>query len=99
MTDEAITPDSAPAWRRWNIGRRAGEVALIALGVFLGLAGEHWRSNAERRAQARAPFGAFRAEIATNHESVAAVKDYRTEVYGPLFARPAPADKDILVLM
>ena len=77
---------SPPRRARWNIGRPILEVALIALGVFLGLAGEQWRSNAERRAQARVSLERFRSEIAANQRAVAAVKDYHADVYAQLRA-------------
>jgi len=52
------------------------EVALIGLGVFLGLAGEQWRQDRANRQQAVESLRRFRAEIVANRGAVAAVKDY-----------------------
>lgn len=52
------------------------EVLLIAVGVFLGLAGEQWRENARHREMAAASLRRFRSEIATNRTTVAGIKDY-----------------------
>ena len=60
--------------------RIALEVVLIGMGVFLGLAGEQWRENAEHRELANGSLRRFRAEVRANRESVARVKDYHVEV-------------------
>lgn len=52
------------------------EVALIAMGVFLGLAGEQWRENTGQRESAMASLHRFRSELTTNRDAVARVKDY-----------------------
>jgi hypothetical protein len=52
------------------------DVTLIAVGVFLGLAGEQWRENAEHRDNARVALERFRKEISTNRSEVARVMDY-----------------------
>jgi len=52
------------------------EVALIGLGVFLGLAGEQWRQDRADRQQAAESLRRFRAEIVANRAAVSAVKDY-----------------------
>jgi hypothetical protein len=49
-------------------------VALIALGVFLGLLGDQWRENAEHRELAKATLTRIRAEFAKNRDAVAAVR-------------------------
>jgi len=54
------------------------EVALIATGVFLGMAGEQWREHARHNEMADESLRRFRAEIATNRKAVDAVKDYHT---------------------
>jgi hypothetical protein len=81
--DEA--PDAAPASeapigmrrpRTPSLLKLALEVALIGTGVFLGLAGEQWRENARHRELAHDALRRFRAEIETNRQSVARVKDY-----------------------
>lgn len=83
---QAASPESssavaAPAGKRR--GRRARtiagmvlQVALIGVGVFLGLAGEEWRENRENVRQAQESLRRFRAEMAANHEIVSGVKDY-----------------------
>jgi hypothetical protein len=52
------------------------EVALIGLGVFLGLAGEQWRQDRADRRQATESLRRFRAEILANRAAVTAVQDY-----------------------
>lgn len=52
------------------------EIALIATGVFLGLAADQWREREEHRDAARASLRRFRAEIVANRQAVAAVRDY-----------------------
>jgi hypothetical protein len=54
----------------------AAEVVLIALGVFLGLAGEQWRQDAEHREQAHDTLRRFRTELATNRDEVNRVFGY-----------------------
>src|SRR4051812_30798873 len=52
------------------------EVALIAMGVFLGLAGEQWRENARQRENAMGALRRLRSEVTTNRDAVGRVKDY-----------------------
>jgi len=52
------------------------EVSLIAAGVFLGLAGEQWRENAEHRENARLVLDRLRTEISSNREHVVRVSGY-----------------------
>jgi hypothetical protein len=72
------------------------EVLLIAVGVFLGLAGEQWREHAHQRELARESLRRFQTEIAANRTSVAAVKDYHVTTQRSLAAhfngkvQPAP---------
>jgi hypothetical protein len=49
---------------------------LIAMGVFLGLAGEQWRENVSYRENAMASLRRLRSEISANRDAVAHVKDY-----------------------
>ncbi len=90
-------PESRPpVWQRWNVGRRAGEVALIAVGVFLGLAGEQWRDRAERRERAEESLRRIRAEMALNEAAVAKVMEYHATTHQRLqqfLAMPA-AERD-----
>lgn len=66
----------APVWHRRSVLRVLMEVVLIAVGVFLGLAGDAWREREQKREAARASLRRFRAEIAANRAAVAAVRDY-----------------------
>jgi hypothetical protein len=78
--------------RRWSAGRPILEVFLIALGVFLGLAGEQWRGNAERRERALETLRRIRAEMAANRDEVKRVVDYHADALHRLkefFAAPA----------
>jgi len=54
------------------------EIALIATGVFLGLAADQWREREQHRDAARASLRRFRAEIVANRQAVAAVREYHT---------------------
>lgn len=90
MTDSPDTP--TPPRRRWNAGRPLLEVVLIALGVFLGLAGEQWRERAARRERADEALRRIRAELAANREEVRRVADYHVDAQQRLtayFAMPA----------
>ena len=55
------------------------EVALISTGVFLGLAGEQWRENAQHHELAEASLRRFRTEIVANRRAIADVKDYHAD--------------------
>lgn len=70
----ATTPAHRPRGR--SVLKIALEVALIATGVFLGLAGEQWRENARHRELAAQSLHRFRSEVATNREAVARVVAY-----------------------
>jgi hypothetical protein len=52
------------------------EVAMISVGVFLGLAGEQWREARHQNELAQQALRAFKTEITANRTAVAAVKDY-----------------------
>jgi hypothetical protein len=52
------------------------EVALISVGVFLGLMGEQWRENRHHRELADDALRRFRTEIVANQKAVGSVKDY-----------------------
>jgi len=69
----------------------AFEVAMIAVGVFLGVAGEQWRDARHQRELAHEALRRFRAEIVENRASVVAVKDYHETLHKELeteFAKP-----------
>jgi hypothetical protein len=67
---------SAALWQRRPVLRVLLEIALIAAGVFLGLAGDAWREREQKREAARASLRRFRAEITANRAAVAAVRYY-----------------------
>lgn len=52
------------------------EVILIAVGVFLGLAGEQWREHRHHQELAESSLRDFRSEIKTNRKAIEDVKDY-----------------------
>jgi len=62
------------------------QVALIAVGVFLGLAGEEWREDRENRRLASETLLRFRAEVSANRNAVLEVKDYHAEKHEQLKA-------------
>ena len=62
------------------------EVLLIAVGVFLGLAGEQWRERAQHRELAEQSLRRFLTEVELNRKTVAAVKDYHVTTQGKLNA-------------
>jgi hypothetical protein len=72
-TTTALTP--APRSRHRSLPKIGLEVLLIALGVFLGLAGEQWREHAHQRELAAASLRRFRVEIAKNRDAVASVRN------------------------
>jgi hypothetical protein len=78
ITNAAVaSPASAPAAvHRRPVLRLLLEIALIAAGVFLGLAGDAWREREQKREAARASLRRFRTEVAANRAAVAAVRDY-----------------------
>ena len=75
----ADVPASVSRRRRWSAGWPILEVFLIALGVFLGLAGEQWRGNAERRGRATETLRRIRAEMAANRDEVKRLTGYHAD--------------------
>ena len=65
--------------RNW-IAKAVLEVVLISTGVFLGLAAEQWRSDAQHRDQARAALQRFKVEMEANQAAVKAVLAYHAEL-------------------
>jgi len=65
-----------PTSRRSVFLHALGQIALIAVGVFLGLAADQWRERQQHRDAALASLRRFRAEVAENRRAVAAVRDY-----------------------
>ena len=90
----AVTPARRGRRRARTVASMALQVALIALGVFLGLAGEEWRQDRENQRLAAETLRRFRTEITVNRETLTGVKDYHAERYAELeayFAEPAEA--------
>jgi hypothetical protein len=77
---ETRTPRARP------LLRLLAEAALLSVGVFLGLAGDQWRENADHRATARASLRRFRAEIVANRQAVTNVRDYHAHTLGQVRA-------------
>jgi hypothetical protein len=75
-----------PASRRPALLRVLGQIALIAVGVFLGLAADQWREREQHRDAARASLTRFRAEIVANRQAVGAVRDYHVATLASLRA-------------
>jgi hypothetical protein len=70
------------------------EVALISVGVFLGLMGEQWREGRHHRELAEQALRRFRTEILENRKSVADVKDYHAQLFAALKKQfDLPTDK------
>jgi hypothetical protein len=82
--EEPIRPAAPPARevvyasKSWL--KIAVEVVLISAGVFLGLMGEQWRDNAQRRELAEGSLRRFRTEVAANRAAVANVRDFHVAV-------------------
>jgi len=81
--DEHEAPPTPPApviahprSRVKSIVRVGLEVLLIAMGVFLGLAGEQWRQNVEHRDNAELALRRFRTEVSSNRAKVEQVREY-----------------------
>jgi hypothetical protein len=66
------------------------EVALIAVGVFIGLIGEQWRQNRENQEMAATALRRLRVEVETNRKAVAAVQDYHLTAHTRLRERRDP---------
>src|SRR5262245_30767986 len=81
-----------PRSRVKSIVRVGLEVLLIAMGVYLGLAGEQWRQNAEHRDNAELALRRFRTEVSSNRAKVEQVREYhatlRTKLNEYLAASP-----------
>ncbi|HEU4939082.1 MAG TPA: hypothetical protein VFT39_21690 [Vicinamibacterales bacterium] len=62
------------------------EVALISVGVFLGLAGEQWREDRRHHELAESTLRRFRSEIEENRKAVSDVRDYHATLLKQLQA-------------
>jgi hypothetical protein len=60
--------------------RLALEVGLIAVGVFLGLAGEQWREDRRHHELAETSLRNFRVEIVANRKAISDVRDYHASL-------------------
>lgn len=68
-----------PPWGSSAI-KIALEILLIAVGVFLGLAGEQWREDRRHHELAESSLRRFRAEIEANRKAVSEVRDYHASL-------------------
>ena len=60
------------------------EVALISVGVFLGLAGEQWREARHQRELAEQALRRFRTELVANRKAVDDVREYHENLFKQL---------------
>lgn len=67
--------------RRAMVWKGFFEVLLIAIGVFLAMEVDQWRTAREHRTQAREALARFKKEIETNQAAVAAVREYHVELH------------------
>ena len=80
--DQAPASASKEAGRRWgkSAARIALDVALISVGVFLGLAGVQWREDRRHQELAESSLRRFRSEIVENRKAVSEVRDYHAKL-------------------
>lgn len=72
----------APVEKRGNsVGKFVGEIILIAVGVFLGLAADQWRDNVKHRQAAHESLERFRAEVVTNRKAVSDALPYHIQKF------------------
>jgi len=67
-----------------SIVKTALEVAMIGIGVFLGLAGEQYRETRHQRELAEQALQRFKTEIVANREAVERVREYHDNLYKQL---------------
>jgi hypothetical protein len=84
----AAPPKPVRARRRrgTSAGAMVLQVVLIAVGVFLGLAGEQWREDRENERLAADTLRRFRTEIRTNREMILENMDYHAKTHAELEA-------------
>jgi hypothetical protein len=80
--------------RRAILWKGLFEVVLIAVGVFLAMEVDQWRTGREHREQARASLERLKAELETNRKAVAAVREYHVELHGRVRAYLDPATRE-----
>jgi hypothetical protein len=80
--EKAQAPASNRTGRAWgkSAARIALEVALISIGVFLGLAGEQWREDRRHHELAESSLRRFRSEIVENRKAVNDVREYHAKL-------------------
>lgn len=79
MSRGAELASSAQSRRERSALRVILEVALIGIGVFLGLMGEQWRERAQHRELAQESLRRFHAEFVANRNAVAAVRRHHID--------------------
>ena len=79
---------------RATITKALLEVALVAIGVFLGMAADQWRSDRQHREQARDALQRFRVEIQTNQAAVDKWKDYHATLRASIGAYLDPHTRE-----
>jgi hypothetical protein len=88
LEDEEKTPEPAarptPSTRGKPLLKIALEVALISVGVFLGLAGEQWLEDRRHHELAKSSLRRFRSEIVENRTAVSDVRDYHAKLLDQL---------------
>ena len=76
--DTVSTVANSPPRNTRSVASMVLQVALIALGVFLGLAGEEWREAQANRRVAAETMRRFHAEVVANRDMLLRIKDYHT---------------------
>jgi len=88
LEDEEKKPEPAarPMPSTWGkpLAKIALEVALISVGVFLGLAGEQWLEDRRHHELAESSLRRFRSEIVENRKAVNDVRDYHARLLDQL---------------
>jgi hypothetical protein len=81
-----LPPKGRRGARGKSLLKIALEVALISVGVFLGLAGEQWREDRRHHELAVSTLRRFRSEIVENRKAVSDVRDYHANLLKQLQA-------------
>lgn len=74
MSDPSAPIEPPTSRRRRSLPKIVFDIALIAVGVFLGLAADQWQENRGHRADARAALQRFHTEFTTNRDAVRGVQ-------------------------
>ena len=78
------SPPAARRWWRRSFLWMAAEMVLISASVFLGLIGQQWYEDRERRQEATASLQRFQAEITINRDDVAKKLAYHAQMHKAL---------------